>query len=122
LQCQKEKSITIKFFNEMTVKDKTFGLQNWVNDNNITAETFSNDLIIDFIKKNFNHYNIIDSIEEAQDVYGEDVEVSEYEIVKSELIYIANGDWQDTYRVELVGLNDGQGGDIDFYLIKIAEN
>lgn len=122
MQCQKEKSITIKFFNEMTVKDKTFGLQNWVNDNNITAETFSNDLIIDFIKKNFNHYNIIDSIEEAQDVYGEDVEVSEYEIVKSELIYIANGDWQDTYRVELVGLNDGQGGDIDFYLIKIAEN
>lgn len=122
MQRQKERSITIKFFNEMTVKDKTFGLQNWVNDNNITAETFSNDLIIDFIKKNFNHYNIIDNIEEAQDVYGEDVEVSEYEIVKSELIYIANGDWQDTYRVELVGLNDGQGADIDFYLIKIAEN
>lgn len=106
----------------MTVKDKTFGLQNWVNENNITAEIFSNDLIIDFIKKNFNHYNIIDTIEEAQEAYGEDVEVSEYEIVKSELIYIANGDWQDTYRVEMVGLNDGQGGDIDFYLIKIAEN
>ena len=104
----------------MTVKDKTFGLQNWVNENNVTAETFSNDLIIDFIKKNFNHYNIIDSIEEAQEAYGEDVEVSEYEIVKSELIQIANGDWQDTYRVELVGLNDGQGGDIDFYLIKIV--
>lgn len=106
----------------MTVKDKTFGLQNWVNENNITAETFTNDLIIDFIKKNFNYYNIIDNIEEAQEAYGEDVEVSEHEIVKSELIYIANGDWQDTYRVELVGLNDGQGGDIDFYLIKIAEN
>ena len=104
----------------MIAKDKTFELQNWVNDNNITAETFTNDLIIDFIKKNFNHYNIIDSIEEAQEAYGEDVEVSEYEIVKSELIYIANGNWQDTYRVELVGLNDGQGGDIDFYLIKIV--
>lgn len=104
----------------MTVKDKTFGLQDWVNENNITAETFSNDLIIDFIKQNFNHYNIIDNIEEAQDAYGEDVEVREYGIVKSEYIYITNGDWQDTYRVELVGLNDGQGGDIDFYLIKIA--
>lgn len=104
----------------MIAKEKTSELQNWVNDNNITAETFTNDLIIDFIKKNFNHYNIIDSIEEAQEAYGEDVEVSEYEIVKSELIYIANGDWQDTYRVELVGLNDGQGGDIDFYLIKIV--
>lgn len=104
----------------MTVKDKTFGLQNWVNENNITAETFSNDLIIDFIKKNFNHYNIIDSIEEAQEACGEDAEVSECKVVKSEYIYITNGDWQDTYRVELVGLNDGQGGDIDFYLIKIA--
>ena len=96
----------------MTVKDKTFGLQNWVNENNVTAETFSNDLIIDFIKKNFNHYNIIDSIEEAQEAYGEDVELSEYKIEKSEYIYIANGDWQDTYRVELVGLNDGQGGEL----------
>ena len=105
----------------MTVKDKTFGLQNWVNENNITAEVFSKDLIIDFIKKNFNHYNIIDSIEEAQEAYGEDVEVREYGVVKSEYIYITNGDWQDTYRVELVGLNDGQGGDIDFYLIKIVE-
>ena len=104
----------------MIVKDKTFGLQNWVNENNITAEIFSNDLIIDFIKRNFNHYNIIDTIEEAQEAYGEDVEVREYEVVKSEYIYITNGEWQNTYRVELVGLNDGQGGDIDFYLIKIV--
>lgn len=104
----------------MTVRDKTFGLQSWVNENNITAETFSNDLIIDFIKRNFNHYNIIDNIEEAQEAYGEDVEVREYGVVKCEYIYITNGDWQDTYRVELVGLNDGQGGDIDFYLIKIV--
>nr|DAK41696.1 MAG TPA: hypothetical protein [Caudoviricetes sp.] len=104
----------------MTVKDKTFGLQNWVNENNITTDTFSKDLIIDFIKRNFNHYNIIDNIEEAQEVYGEDVEVSECKVEKSEYIYIANGDWQDTYRVELVGLNDGRGGDIDFYIIKIV--
>ena len=71
-------------------------------------------------KGNKDNIVIIDNIEEAQEAYGEDVEVREYGVVKSEYIYITNGDWQDTYRVELVGLNDGQGGDIDFYLIKIV--
>ena len=54
----------------MTTTDKTLGLQEWVNDNNFTTETISDEAIVEFVKENYRYYNYVDSIEEAEQLYN----------------------------------------------------
>ncbi|WP_454988510.1 hypothetical protein [Capnocytophaga sputigena] len=118
----------------MTTTDKTLGLQEWVNDNNFTTETISDEAIIEFIKNKYRYYNYVDSIEEAEQLYNDSIddrdewlglraldtpERIETFIVKGEEIE-GYARYDETYTVEIVGIADRQGGEEQFYMIEIS--
>ena len=126
--------INIKNSKKMTTTDKTLGLQEWVNDNNFTTETISDESIIDFIKRNYRYYNYVDSIEEAEQLYNDSIDDRDEwlelrALDTSERIetFIVKGEefegyarYDETYTVEIVGIADRQGGEEQFYIIDIS--
>ena len=118
----------------MTTTNKTLGLQEWVNDNNFTTETISDETIIDFIKRNYRYYNYVDSIEEAEQLYNDSIddrdEWLELRVLDTperiETFYVQGVEFEDyarydeTYTVEIVGIADRQGGEEQFYMIDIS--
>jgi len=117
----------------MTTTDKTLGLQEWVNDNNFTTETISDEAIIDFIKRNYRYYNYVDSIEEAEQLYNDSIddrdewlELRALDTPERIETFIVKGEefegyarYDETYTVEIVGIADRQGGEEQFYMIEI---
>lgn len=118
----------------MTTTDKTLGLQEWVNDNNFTTETISNEAIVEFVKENYRYYNYVDSIEEAEALYNESIEDHDDLLELRALdtperieTFIVQGvefegyaRYDETYTVEIVGIADCQGGEEQFYMIEIS--
>ena len=119
---------------KMTTTDKTLGLQEWVNDNNFTTETISDEAIIDFIKRNYRYYNYVDSIEEAEQLYNDSIddrdewlELRALDTPERIEMFIVKGEefegyarYDETYTVEIVGIADRQGGEEQFYMIDIS--
>jgi len=126
--------INIKNSKKMTTTDKTLGLQEWVNDNNFTTETISDEAIIEFIKNKYRYYNYVDSIEEAEQLYNESIEDRDEWLELRALdtperieTFIVKGEeiegyarYDETYTVEIVGIADRQGGEEQFYMIEIS--
>lgn len=118
----------------MTTTDRTLGLQEWVNDNNFTTETISDEAIVEFVKENYRYYNYVDSIEEAEALYNESIEDREDWLELRALdtperieTFIVKGEefegyarYDETYTVEIVGIADCQGGEEQFYMIEIS--
>lgn len=119
---------------KMTTTDKTLGLQEWVNDNNFTTETISDEAIIDFIKRNYRYYNYVDSIEEAEQLYNDSIddrdewlELRALDTPERIEMFIVKGEefegyarYDETYTVEIVGIADRQGGEEQFYMIEVS--
>ena len=126
--------INIKNSKKMTTTDKTLGLQEWVNDNNFTTETISDEAIIEFIKNKYRYYNYVDSIEEAEQLYNESIEDRDEWLELRALdtperieTFIVKGEefegyarYDETYTVEIVGIADRQGGEEQFYMIDVS--
>ena len=118
----------------MTTTDKTLGLQEWVNDNNFTTETISDEAIVEFVKENYRYYNYVDSIEEAEQLYNESIEERDEWLELRALdtperieTFVVKGEefdgyarYDETYTVEIVGIADRQGGEEQFYMIDIS--
>ena len=102
----------------MTTTDKTLGLQEWVNDNNFTTETISDEAIVEFVKENYRYYNYVDSIEEAEQLYNESIEDRDEWLELRVLdtperieTFVVKGEefdgyarYDETYTVEIVGI------------------
>lgn len=126
--------INIKNSKKMTTTDKTLGLQEWVNDNNFTTETISDEAIIDFIKRNYRYYNYVDSIEEAEQLYNNSIDDRDEWLElraldtpeRIETFYVQGVEFEgyarydETYTVEIVGIADRQGGEEQFYMIDVS--
>ena len=126
--------INIKNSKKMTTTDKTLGLQEWVNGNNFTTETISDEAIIEFIKNKYRYYNYVDSIEEAEQLYNESIEDRDEWLELRALdtperieTFIVKGEefegyarYDETYTVEIVGIADRQGGEEQFYMIGVS--
>ena len=117
----------------MTTTDKTLGLQEWVNDNNFTTETISNEAIVEFVKQNYRYYNYVDSIEEAEQLYNDSIddrdelELRALDTPERIEMFIVKGEefegyarYDETYTVEIVGIADRQGGEEQFYMIEVS--
>ena len=119
---------------KMTTTDKTLGLQEWVNDNNFTTETISDEAIIEFIKNKYRYYNYVDSIEEAEQLYNDSIddrdewlELRALDTPERIETFIVKGEefegyarYDETYTVEIVGIADRQGGEEQFYMIEVS--
>ena len=126
--------INIKNSKKMTTTDKTLGLQEWVNDNNFTTETISDEAIIEFVENKYRYYNYVDSIEEAEQLYNDSIddrdewlELRALDTPERIETFIVKGEefegyarYDETYTVEIVGIADRQGGEEQFYMIDVS--